>query len=151
MGWHIIDIKNDAITQEPLLASTPKSWMRTDLSIAISSKSDSDVQGPIPLAYAITKVIDSGRIISKIVVVGNSTFIFDDNLEAYANRDFFINCVNWLIGERETGSIAPRIIGANRLIVRGNDFTKLVILCIVMLPLIPFIGAFFTWLKRRNQ
>jgi ABC-type uncharacterized transport system involved in gliding motility auxiliary subunit len=83
-------------------------------------------------------------------VVGNSTFIYNDNINAYANHDFFLNCMSWLVGGRAEESITPRIIGADKLIVRGSDFTKLITITLFVLPLIPFLGAFLVWYLRRN-
>jgi hypothetical protein len=69
----------------------------------------------------------------------------------YANRDFYLSCVNWLAGGRVEETISPRIIGADKLIVRGNDFIKLIVICLVILPLIPFASAVVIWYLRRNQ
>ncbi len=102
------------------------------------------------MAYAATRT-SSGTEDTRVVVVGNSTFINNGNLDAYANRDFFLNAINWLAGRGEEDAISPRIIGADKLIVRGTDFTRLVIICLVVLPLIPFGGAFVIWRLRRNR
>jgi ABC-2 type transport system permease protein len=152
MGLHTLDVNTDEIKVEPLLASTPRSWMRTDMTITVPTKTETDTQGPIPLAYTVTRLGSGyGGGDSRIIVIGNSTFINNNNLDAYANHDFFLNCAAWLVGGREDESISPRIIGADKLIVRGNDFIKLLIISVVVLPLIPFIGALMVWYLRRNR
>jgi ABC-2 type transport system permease protein len=152
MGLHTLDFNKDEIKLELLLASTPRSWMRTDMTIASTAKISEDIQGPIPLAYASTRIGSGyGSGDSRIVVIGNSTFITNSNLETYANRDFFLKSIGWLAGDRESDSISPRIIGADKLIVRGNDFVKLVVIVLVVMPLIPFSSALAIWYLRRNR
>jgi len=152
MGLHTLDFNEDEIRLEPLLASTPKSWMRTDMTIGSGAKTDADTAGPIPLAYAVTKSgAGYGGGDSRLIVLGNSTFINNENLETYANRDFFLNSVGWLVGERTSDAISPRIIGADRLIVRGSDFTKLAAISLFVLPMLPLLGAFAIWYLRRNR
>lgn len=151
MGLHTLEYDTSQVTLEPLLATTPKSWMRMDLAITSPSRTEADIPGPIPMAYAATRSGRSGNGDARVVVIGNSTFINNGNLDTYANRDFFLNSVNWLVGERDDYSISPRIIGADKLIVRGSDFIKLMIISVVILPLIPFLGAILIWYLRRNQ
>lgn len=152
MGLFTLEVTPDEIKQEVLLASSPKSWMRTDLTITSKTQTGNDVAGPIPLAYAATNTgTGSDKGDSRVVLVGNATFIYNENLDTNANRDFFLSCVNWLLGGRGDETISPRIIGADKLIVRGSEFVRLVIISIILLPAIPFIGALMTWYLRKNQ
>jgi ABC-2 type transport system permease protein len=152
MGLLVKDVDPSKVTQEPLLATSPKAWMRTDLSIKSETQTGQDVAGPIPLAYAVTRQADAaGTDDSRIVALGNSTFIYNENLDSNANRDFFLSAVNWLLGGRGEESISPRVIGAEKLIVRGTDFVKLAAISLVFLPAIAFVGAFLMWYLRRNQ
>ena len=152
MGLLTLDVNQDEITQEPLLATSPKAWMRTDLTIQSQTQTGQDVAGPIPLAYAITRHgNDSATGDSRVVIVGNSAFIYDENLDSNANRDFFLSCASWLVGGRGDETISPRVIGAEKLIVRGSDFVKLLVISLVVLPAIPLAGALLIWYLRRNQ
>ena len=152
MGLLVRDVDPEKITQEALLASSPKAWMRTDLSIKSEAQTGQDVAGPIPLAYAVTRHgKDAATGDSRVVAVGNSTFIYNENLANDANRDFFLSAVSWLLGGRGEETISPRVIGAERLIVRGADFIKLAVISLVVLPLIAFAGAGMIWYLRRNQ
>jgi ABC-2 type transport system permease protein len=152
MGLHTLEYNKDEVVLDVLLATTPKSWMRTDMSLTSEERSSGDISGPIPMSYAATRIGSGyGNGDSRVIIIGNSTFTYNNNLDAYANRDFFLNCINWLVGGREEESISPRIIGADKLIVRGNDFIKLIIISLGVLPGIPFIGALLIWYLRRNQ
>jgi ABC-type uncharacterized transport system involved in gliding motility auxiliary subunit len=151
-GVLVKDVDPARITQEPLLASSPKAWMRTDLTVASETQTGQDVAGPIPLAYAVTRQAQAaGASDSRIVTVGNATFIYNENLDANANRDFFLSSVRWLLGGRGEETISPRVIGAEKLIVRGGDFVKLAVISLVVLPAIAFAGALLIFTLRRNQ
>jgi ABC-2 type transport system permease protein len=151
MGLRTVDFNPEEVKLELLLASTIKSFMRTDMQVSLTEKSDTDISGPIPLAYVSTRLGSGWGGDARIIVIGNSTFVYDANIEAYANRDFFLNCIGWLTGGRDEYTISPRIIGGDKLIVRGNDFIRLIIITLVVLPAIPFIGAAVLWYLRRNQ
>jgi gliding motility-associatede transport system auxiliary component len=152
MGLHTLDYDQSQVKLEPLLATTPRSWMREDMNITSPSRTETDLPGPLPVAYAATRTGSGyGNGDAQVVVVGNSTFINADNIDAYANRDFFLSCVNWLVGGHGEQGISPRIINADRLIVRGTEFVMLLALSVVILPLLPFAGAFVTWYTRRNR
>ena len=81
------------MTLEPLLATTPRSWMRSDMSATSGTRAGSDAPGPIPMAYAASRT-SSGSDDARVVVVGNSTFVNNNQLDAYANRDFFLKFFN---------------------------------------------------------
>lgn len=152
MGLHNVEVDQNQVNLEPLLASTQRSWMRKDMTINSDTKTENDIQGPFVLAYAVTKTgTSTNDSVSKVVVIGNSTFIFNENFNLYANRDFFMNSVNWLSDGHSENSISPRIIGADKFIVRGSNFTRLVLVSLVLMPLIPFISAFLIWYFRRNR
>ncbi len=151
-GMLVKDVDPNKITQEPLLATSPSSWMRTDLTLTSETQTGQDVAGPIPLAYAVTRQAEAaGAGDSRIVTIGNSTFIDNDNLDTNANRDFFLSSVRWLLGGRGEETISPRVIGAERLIVRGTDFVKLAVVTLLVLPAIAFAGALAIFYMRRNQ
>ena len=151
-GLMIKDVDPEKITQEPLLASSPKSWMRTDPTIKSETQTGQDVAGPIPLGYAVTRQgKDAATGDSRIVAVGNATFIHNEDLDTGANRDFFLSGVRWLLGGRGEETISPRVIGAEKLIVRGTDFVKLSAISLLVLPMIAFVGALLIWYLRRNQ
>ncbi len=153
MGLQSVPYDESECRVDYLLLSSSDSWMRNDVTIEATSKTDADIDGPIPLAAGIVKSnAKYGATDTKLVVIGNSSFVYSSNLEAQGNRDFFISAVNWLAGGTETSStISAKIINADVFIVRGSDFVRLSILCVVVLPLIAFIGAFMVWMFRRNQ
>jgi ABC-2 type transport system permease protein len=141
------DVKTSA-----LLMSSNKSRARMDMNIPNPGAAPSDILGPIPLAYAATKEgPELGIRSSRLVVVGDSDFVMENNVNAQANGDFFLNTMNWLLGGRETEIIAGKTINADLLMIRGRDFIRLAIICCAVIPLIFFLAAFVNWLQNRNR
>lgn len=141
-----------AVQLEILLLSSDKSWARVDMTIPTATRTETDISGPIPLAYAaVGSNVKWGNDPCRLVVIGNSSFAHDGNIEAQANRDLFVNSISWLQGDRNSDIIASKQINADRLIVRGNEFTKLAVICVAVLPLLAFGAALAVWAIRRNQ
>lgn len=152
MGIRSVPVDKTICKVSPLLLTTEKSWLRADMTIQTGTRTEQDINGPIPVACAVVKSnAKQGEKDTRLVVIGNSSFIYNANIEIQANNDFFISCVNYLQGSREVNTISPKIINADTFLVRGNDFTKLAVICIGILPMIAFIGAYMVWRLRRNQ
>ncbi len=139
------------ITTSPLLASSAASRMRLDLSNESLKKIDTDIEGPITIASSVMvnnarKGYGDGR----MIVVGNSRWIYNDYLGSQSNSDFFMSALNWLYGSRQTVSLSPKIINADTLHITGADLSKLMLICVVIIPAICLVGAFGLWLTRRN-
>ena len=147
-----IEYDKNPVSQSILMVSSDKSWVRSDMTIPTSERTEADMAGPMPLAYAVTRSnVKWGNDAARVVVIGNSSFAYDGNIEVQANRDLFLNCVNWLQGGRDSDLIASKVINADRLIIRGDDFIKLTVICMGVLPGIAFLGALAVWVLRRNQ
>jgi ABC-type uncharacterized transport system involved in gliding motility auxiliary subunit len=111
-----------------------------------------DTPGPITLGYAAQKsYAGANGALSAVVVIGDTNFIANGNISMQANGDLFINSVNWLAGGRETEIIAGKVINSNIMVVRGSDFTRLMIICCIVIPAVVFAGAAMVWRARRNK
>lgn len=151
-GLGSVPYDEQTVRLDILLLSSNKSWARTDMTIPAAGRTEADIGGPIPLAYAaVGSNVKWGNDPCRIVVIGNSSFAYDGNLEAQANRNLFLNSVSWLQGDRNSDIIASKQINADRLIVRGNEFVKLAIICVAVLPLLAFGAAIAVWGIRRNR
>ena len=151
-GLGAYDYDKTSVTVTPLLASSEKSWVRVDMTIDSAARTERDVSGPIALAYAATvSNVKWGNSAARAVVVGNGSFVYDGNIEAQANQDFFLNSLNWVVGSHESQFIPSKVINADRLVITGSSFVKLAVICVAVLPMIAFAGGLFVWFYRRNQ
>ena len=147
----LAEISSDVKTTA-LFYSSEKSRARVDMGVSGMELVLSDILGPIPLAYAATKEgPGAGMLSSRTVVAGDSDFIAENNINAQGNGDLFLNAMNWLLGDRESGIIPGKTINADLLLIRGRDFIRLALICCIIIPLIFFAAAFVTWLQNKNR
>lgn len=147
-----VDYDKSEIANTVLLQSSEKSWIRADMTITDPNRTAEDYAGPAPLAYASVKSnIQWGEDSAHLVVIGNSSFALDGNIEAQANRDFFMDCALWLVGDHEQDVIASKAVNSGAIVIRGSEFTGLAIVSIAVLPGLAFLAAFLVWITRRNR
>ena len=87
---------------------------------------------------------------ARLVVFGDADFASNDLIETAANRDLFVNSVNWLMGDVEAISIRPRLSRASRFQLSQEQFRTIRSLSLFVLPeAIAIIGVFVWWSRRR--
>lgn len=86
----------------------------------------------------------------RIVVFGDSDFATNQLIDAYRNKDLFVNSINWLLGDVESISIRPAKSRASRLTLSAEQFTTIRSLALFVLPqLIAVLGVWAWWSRRR--
>lgn len=117
-----------------------------------------DSRGPITLAVAGTLSLEEASATeegapaepARIVVVGDADFASNQLIGAYVNRDFFLNTLNWLLGDVESISIRPKSGVASRLQMTTEDFLGLRYAALFVLPeTIAVLGVIVWWRRRR--
>ncbi|MDH3211286.1 MAG: GldG family protein [Myxococcales bacterium] len=126
-----------------------------------------DLQGPVSIAVAGTP--DLGRAGSEpaeasdedapagvsppgeahLAVFGDSDFASNELIEAYRNRDLFVNTVNWLLGDVEAISIRPALSRASRFQLTTEQFMNIRTLSLFVLPEAIAVLGVVTWWRRR--
>jgi ABC-type uncharacterized transport system involved in gliding motility auxiliary subunit len=153
-----------------------ESWAETDLErLYRESKADyaePDVRGPVSVAVAGTLRLGSGSAAAapvaqdeagegeapaaasepeaRIAVFGDSDFATNELIEAYRNRDLFVNTVNWLIGDVEAISIRPERSRASRFELSAEQFLSIRSLSLFVLPEAIAIAGVLVWWSRRR-
>jgi ABC-type uncharacterized transport system involved in gliding motility auxiliary subunit len=165
--------KKDEFTEIAFTADT--SWAERDLDRfygeGAAELDDADLPGPVAVAVAGTLPVasngdapagagddaeegESGQGDSdgaRLVVFGDADFASNKLIEAYRNRDLFVNSVNWLMGDVEAISIRPSISRASRFQLTQKDFLRIRTLSLFVLPqLIAVLGVFVWWSRRRS-
>jgi ABC-type uncharacterized transport system involved in gliding motility auxiliary subunit len=87
----------------------------------------------------------------RFVVVGTSQWAVSSLLgsRAVANRDMFLNMVNWLTADEDLISIRPKEPEDRRLDITGQKMNMLFWLSIVIFPLAVVSSGLAVWWKRR--
>jgi ABC-type uncharacterized transport system involved in gliding motility auxiliary subunit len=135
------------------------SWAESDLAgwedSGRAEFGEGDLQGPVSLAVAGNPIAtpagdrDFG---ARIVVVGDSDFATNEIFDSFQNRDFFLNSVNWLMGDVENISIRPNTSRASRFQLSSQQFQRIQYLSLFVIPeSIAIIGVLAWWSRRKGQ
>lgn len=137
----------------PLARTSPRSWAETELDgKVISFNTGKDVQGPLPLAGALTpkKPPAEGQPRAAVVVVGNSTFASNAYVNFPGNTDFFLHVVGWLAQERDLVSITPKEPAFRPFVPNPNQERILLYVQVLLLPAATFFYGLSVWRRRRR-
>jgi ABC-type uncharacterized transport system involved in gliding motility auxiliary subunit len=86
----------------------------------------------------------------RLVVFGDSDFAANQAIDAYRNRDLFVNSVNWLLGDEDAISIRPNLSRASRLTLSTEQLSQIRYVALFLLPQgIAIVGVLAWWSRRR--
>lgn len=145
----IATFKNTGVEAVSLLITNDQMWAESDLDSAeISFDPTKDLAGPFDLGVALTRNLASKT--SKLIIIGNSTFVTDGWFDQQLNGDVFLNSVEWL-SNRDKPTLSIRAKEAQNRRINLTPFKANLIfgLSIIILPLLSFILAGVTWWRRR--
>ena len=154
-GWSFVE----------LVRTGDNSWAETDLdqlfAEGIAEPGPDDLPGPVSLAVAGRPRLASpppapaeGEPMTlpdpRLVVFGDSDFAANQAIDAYRNRDLFLNSVNWLLGDVEAISIRPNKARASRLTLSTEQLSQIRYLALFVLPQAIAIAGVLAWWSRRR-
>lgn len=156
-----------------LMRTSIEGWGETDLTnLDQVAKDDADLQGPVPLAVAVTagsssenaKLAESaaGEESSgemdeegadsrlRVIVVGDSNFATNAQVQNVPNATLLANMFNWLV-ERETlVGIPPKQPEQVRLSLSQSELTRITVLVLVVIPGLAVALGIAIYLRRRR-
>jgi len=122
-----------------------------------------DLAGPVPIAVAGHVVFDTktadadtsgsddtDKSEARLAVFGDADFATNELLDAYGNRDLFVNTVNWALGDVEAISIRPNTARASRFELTTAQFENIRLFSLLALPEALAVLGVFTWWSRRQ-
>jgi len=132
-----------------------ESWGETDLetfySVGQATFNEGDVMGPVPIAVAGEIGASGEEDAARVVVFGDSDFATNVLFGQHRNRDLLLNSVNWLLSDFDAISIRPATARASRLALNTEEFMRLRVLSLFVLPeIIAGLGVFVWWWRRRE-
>lgn len=130
-----------------ILSTSPSSWAEVNLeSSPLEYNEGVDSPGPINIGVA-AEDRESG---ARLVVFGSAGFVANENLlDEVANRDLFINAVNWLAEEDDLISIRPKRPTDRRLFLTPLQNNITIFTTLVVIPASVFAAGIAIWWKRR--
>jgi ABC-type uncharacterized transport system involved in gliding motility auxiliary subunit len=140
-----------------LAKTSETSWAETDIDGIFKRQTakfgGNDVKGPVVVADAIDANLDQlkyGKGEARLVVLGDTDIANNQFLGNFFNRDFIMNCVDWLAGESNSITIRPRGLRASRFNLTVEEFDVVFVLSVLLLPELLLIIGFAVWWERRN-
>lgn len=137
----------------PLARTSPRSWAETDLKgRVVSFNAQEDVQGPLPLAFAVApkKAAEPGKPRPALVIIGNSSFAANGYINFPGNTDFVLHTLGWLAEERDLISITPKEPAFRPFIPNPAQERALLYIQVLLLPSLTFLLGMSIWRRRRR-
>ena len=148
-----------------IVFTSEDSWAERDLerffSEGAAEYGDGDLRGPVSIGVAGS--VDLGeagqaeaadgedqQAVARLVVFGDADFASNEMLDAYLNRDLFVNAVNWLLGDVEAIAVRPNRSRASRFQPTAAQFQDIRLLSLFVLPEALAVLGVFTWWWRRQ-
>jgi ABC-type uncharacterized transport system involved in gliding motility auxiliary subunit len=150
------------VVTQPVARTHESAWGETRWRDALATgrvgKDDTDVAGPLVVAATATAKIASedgapavgGEREARIVLVGDADWVANGNLDAFFNRELFVNALHWLMGSEDLIVGPSKSLRASRLDMTTADQRNLFRFGVLLLPEVLLIGGIVAWLRRKS-
>ena len=140
-----------------LAISSAESWTKNRKESVrkgdIVFEADRDEQGPIPVAAIVSlggrKEREQEQSNGAVICFGDADFITDSFFEMRANKDLFMNCLNWLGGEKDLVSIGNKRVAYPLHYMTAQQGRWIFWIAAVMMPVIWLLSGLGVFLYRR--
>ncbi len=153
-----------------LAFSGERSWAEQDIELVFSETpqatlEDSDIRGPVSVAAAFEGVVhypaeeegdapasvaEEDRKPTRVFVMGDADFVANVNIRHLFNRDFFLNALNWVLGEEEGITIRAKTLRASTKSLSDEQFQSIFFFTAIVIPECVVLGGFFVFWRRKR-
>ncbi len=133
------------------------SWAETDIDAFAESHEvqlDEGVDRPGPIALAVAGTVaggdDSEGPEGRLVVIGDADFARNRYVSEFFNADFFLNSVNWLVGEESFIRIERKLPRASSVRMTRETFANFRFVSLFVLPEAILLVGVLGWWRRRT-
>lgn len=145
--------ENQYVNEQVLLTTTDKAIIKTnidDISEGEIVATDSDIVGTANLVSIVTKDLDDDKQ-ARILVSGGINFIQQSLLESnFANKDFYMNSVAYLIDNESNIYIRAKDVSTPMITVSALMGIIYGVVTVFVIPLVLLIAGLVIWLRRRH-
>lgn len=134
---------------EKLISTSDSSVAVVNPKLPLSVDPSTAKKGPFVVAAAGT--VGSGAKQGRFVVVGSGDWLGNGALSIaqVADRDFFLNSINWLSADEDLISIRPKNPEDRRVSLTNTQSRMMFLSSVIFLPLLTIISGVAVWAKRR--
>lgn len=138
----------DKITVTNLCKTTDRSWGEYDIKGGkVAYNPGVDKIGPLTIC-ALSEGQDDLKL--NLLVVGDSDFIVNQNVEYVGNKDLFINMVSYLLKDEDLVSVRAKDEELTMFSVGQGKMRLLAFLTMYFIPLAVLISGIIFWYRRRK-
>lgn len=153
-GLTVSDGLRDSLSVTQLLTTSSSAFSKlAGYDLTTYEKEDGDIDGPFALAVAVTETLEDDQE-TNIVWVSSGALV-DENyneLVAGGNQDFFLNALNWMCEQDESGlSIHSKSLSYEYLTMSSGTASCLTILIIAIIPLVYLVIGITIWVRRKRR
>ena len=147
----------------PIVVTSRNSYLIDDLERTepVMGGADSDTRGPFSPAWYVEAVGPVGapaltglpgrNEIASMVVFGDSDFIANVNIDSGSGADFFLNSVNYLLGDYSLVSIRPKTVEFREIDLSSSAYDFVRFSSWLLMPVVLALVVGFVWRVRRQQ
>ncbi|MCK5706277.1 MAG: GldG family protein [Candidatus Aureabacteria bacterium] len=131
-----------------LARTTEKGWGEVNIYTPnFIYDSSTDIKGPVSIAAC----AKNNTTDSKIVVIGDSDFISNKEIEDVGHLTFALNSFNWLGSKKELITIPPRGIEYVHTALSYSQMRIIIWSIVIIFPVLIFIAGILVWWKRNRK
>lgn len=134
----------------PIIFTTPAGWGESQItSQRYQFDPESDIKGPVSVGVAVEPGADSAYK-GRAVVLGDSEFVTNTQLENVGNSDLVAGALRWLLEEEKLVSIPSKKKRELQLHLNKKEMRQMVWVSMAGLPLMSLGFGAIVWLRRRQ-
>lgn len=138
----------DKITVTNLCKTTDKSWGEYDIKGGrVGYNQGVDKLGPLSIC-ALSEGKDDKKL--NLIVLGDSDFVANQNVEYVGNKDLFINMVSYLLKDEDLVSVRAKDEEMTMFSVGQGKMRLLAFLTMYFIPLAVLVSGLIFWYRRRK-
>ena len=151
----------DGVRITELAFTGENSWAEKDVEKIYSEKPEAvpnpeERHGPVPIAaafeglapYKTAEGVTPEK--TRIVVLGDVDFVSNTNIRQLYNADFFLNSLNWALGEEQGVTIRPRTLKQSSKIISQDQMSRVFLFGGVVFPELLLLLGLFIWWRRKS-
>lgn len=144
----VLDEANNVNVAAPVALTGQRGWGETRSELdTFKHDKGADLDGPVSIACA----VENQKTGMRLVVFGDSDFASNRDIGTGANRDLFMNSVNWLVKREMLVSIGPKTVAEMKRLNLGQAQLRLItIMVVLVVPSCAAVAGFFVFLARRR-
>lgn len=142
----------EGIEATSLALTSPDGWGETKTAVSeFQFAEGEDLKGPVPVAVAAERTAAAeGGAPTRLVVIGDSEFLVDAQVNNVGNRDFLLGAVFWLLEQENRIGIGPKTLESVKLNLTGQQLANILWLSLLGMPLLcGALGAAMWWSRRK--